>query len=44
MDYKIITDTSCDLSKEMARDLNITYVPFYISISQLGDLNRHFLE
>lgn len=33
MDYKIITDTSCDLSKEMARDLNITYVPFYISIS-----------
>ncbi len=33
MDYKIITDTSCDLSEEMARDLNITYVPFYISIS-----------
>lgn len=32
MNYKIITDTSCDLSPQTKEDLNISYVPFYINI------------
>lgn len=35
MDYRIITDTSCDFSDQMARDLNILYVPFYITIDEV---------
>ncbi|MGF0096116.1 DegV family protein [Peptoniphilus sp. SGI.035] len=30
--YKIISDTSCDLTKEEIKDLGIEYVPFKISI------------
>ena len=30
--YKIISDTSCDLSKEEIKELGIEYVPFKISI------------
>ena len=30
--YKIISDTSCDLSKEEVKELGIEYVPFKISI------------
>ena len=30
--YKIISDTSCDLTKEEIKELGIEYVPFKISI------------
>ena len=32
MDYKIVADSSCDLNEEMEDKLNITLVPFNISI------------
>ena len=32
MDYKIITDTSCDLGRDYRDKLNLDFVPFYISI------------
>lgn len=44
MDYKIITDTSCDLSKDMSRDLNITYVPFYITIDGVEYIDNDELD
>ena len=32
MKYKIISDTACDLSKEMEKEFNISYVPFKITV------------
>lgn len=32
MKYKIIADTACDLSKELQEKLNISYVPFKITV------------
>ncbi|MGI5949536.1 DegV family protein [Peptoniphilus sp.] len=32
--YKIITDTSCDLSKDEMQKLNISYVPFNIHVEE----------
>ena len=32
MKYKIIADTACDLSKELQEELNISYVPFKITV------------
>lgn len=31
MKYQIITDGSCDLSPELAREKNLLVVPFYVS-------------
>ncbi|CDZ75492.1 putative DegV family protein [Peptoniphilus sp. ING2-D1G] len=32
MKYKIISDTSCDLTKEMQEKINLSYVPFKITV------------
>lgn len=39
MKYKIIADTACDLSKELQEELNISYVPFKITVE-----NKEFID
>ena len=39
MDYKIIVDTSCDANKEMQEKMNISFVPFKITVD-----NTEFID
>lgn len=44
MDYKIITDTSCDLGKDYRDMLNLDFVPFYITIDEKEYIDRDDLN
>lgn len=40
MSYRIVTDGSCDLSKEHVDRANLTVVPFYVSFDEKNIYER----
>lgn len=43
MEYQIVTDGSCDLPPELAKEKNIMVVPFYVSFRE-GEYKKEIAE